>query len=217
MTPPVPPTWAVVPSEGRACLHDCLASIRDQVDGIVLVANGGYTAEGVPGVIVVDDPSPDRNISRWWNLGLDRLVQLGLMEWNALVLNDDVVAPPHLVATLADALRSQRVAMAYPNQHDQHATIWREAKPVNLFHRITGYCFMLRGEGGLRADESLVWWAGDDDLDWRARQSGGAALVTGCRVEHQSPNGYTNAHPELSAQAGRDMETFRNKWGITPW
>lgn len=205
-----PPTWAVVPSVGRACLHDCLASIRDQVDGVVLVANGGYAADDVPGVIVVEDPAPDRNISRWWNLGLDRLVQLGLMEWNALVLNDDTVLEPGAVRRLAEALRRHKAALAYPGLTEHLLT---EPGPEQ---RITGWCFMLRGEGGLRADESMAWWYSDNSLDWEARQRGGTLTVPHVGVFHTDPNGYTNRIPALAEQAGRDRQTFLARWGRLP-
>ena len=203
-------TWAVIPSEGRPCLHDCLASIRDQVDGIVLVANGGYTAAGVPGVIVVEDHAEDRNISRWWNLGLNRLMQLGLMEWNALVLNDDTVLEPGAVHRLAEALRRHKAALAHPGTTERLLT---QPGPE---HRITGWCFMLRGESGLRADESLAWWYGDNQLDWEARQRGGTLTVPGVGIFHTDPNGYTNRVPALAEQAGRDRETFLARWGRLP-
>lgn len=203
------PTWAVIPSEGRACLHPCIASLRGQVDGIVLVANQGYTATDVPGVIVVHDPAPDRNISRWWNLGLDRLVSLGLMEWNALVLNDDTRVEAGAVQRLAATMRRHRAALAYPGPREQIlTTIGGE--------RITGWCFMLRGESGLRADQSMAWWYGDNDLDWRARTAGGTVTVPGVDVHHSDPNGYTVRVPELTAQAGRDRETFMARWGRLP-
>lgn len=204
-----PPTWAVVPSEGRRCLHDCLASIRDQVDGIVLVANGGYTAHGVPDITVVEDPSPDRNISRWWNLGLDRLAELGLHEWNALVLNDDTVLEPGAVRRLAEALRRHSAALAYPGLTERLLT---EPGP----DRITGWCFMLRGEVGLRADESMAWWYSDNDLQFRAAQSGGVVTVPGVGIFHTDPNGYTNRVPALAEQAGRDRATFLARWGRLP-
>lgn len=224
------PTWAVVPSDGRASLLDCISSLHHQVDGVIVVVNGAdrdrvtravETLEPL-GVTAVHDPGTDRNISRWWNLGIDRAARLALRTgagtWNTLVVNDDTTAPANLTATLASALRATGAAMAYPNQHDSHETVWRAAEPVNLAHRITGFCFLLRGENRLlRADENLVWWYGDDDLDWRARQQGGAALVSGCAVGHHEPNGYTNAHPELQEQTARDRETFHIKWGRTPW
>lgn len=217
MTCVTAPTWAVIPSAGRELLHDCITSLTGQVDGIVVVANGPLRGQPIPGAVTIDDTTDTPNISRWWNLGIDYYAAFGAPEWNALIVNDDVVVPPHTVAALAGALRNHGVAMAYPNQHDEYATIWREAKPVSLFHRITGYCFMLRGENGLRFDETLAWWFGDDDADWRARETGGAALVPGCRVEHRAANGWSASHPELSVQAGRDRQTFLDKWGRAPW
>lgn len=214
-------TWAVVPSDGRDYLTACLASLRAQVDGIVVVANGALRGGMVTGAYVVDDTGTDRNISRWWNIGIDTVARSmpaqGVEEWNVLVVNDDVVAPAGLVARLGEALRSGPAVLAYPNQHDKTAALHVRAEPVSLFHRITGYTFMLRGESGLRADEDLVWWYGDDDLDWRARQAGGAVLVPGCPVLHLAPNGYTAAHPDLQEQAGRDRAVFAAKWGATPW
>ena len=215
-------TWAVVPSNGRSYLDGCLRSLRDQVDGIVVVANDDFDPGDLgPDVVVVKDAGVDRNISRWWNLGLEAAEGLararGRDPWNALVVNDDVVCPPHLVRTLADKLREYRAAIAYPNQRDDVEAVWTRAEPVNLFHRITGYCFMLAGESGLRLDEQFVWWAGDDDLFWRGNQAGGSVLVPGCRVEHLSPNGSFALYPELNAQAGRDMESFARKWGRRPW
>jgi hypothetical protein len=75
---------------------------------------------------------------------------------------------------------------------------------------------MLRGESELRLDESMAWWYSDDDLDWQARQQGGALLVPGIPVQHLCPNGSTNERPELQEQAGRDRQTFITKWGKAP-
>lgn len=209
LTVSTPPTWAVVPTEGRDCLHDCLASIRDQVDGVVVVANQGYPADDLTGVIVVRDDAGDRNISRWWNLGLDRLVHLGLMQWNALVLNDDTRLGPGAAWRLADTMRAHAAAIAYPGTSERLLT-------APSLDRITGWCFMLRGEGGLRADEQLAWWYGDNDLDWKARLRGGAVTVPGVDVHHSDPNGYTNRIPALAAQAGRDRDLFLARWGRLP-
>lgn len=200
------PTWAIIPSEGREMVHACLDSARTQTDGIVIVANGGWTPESEK---FITDPGPDRNISRWWNLGLDFLADLGLPEWNVLVLNDDVVLGPGVVSELVQALRSGSADLAYPGAIG--GTV-----PEGDPRRITGWCFMLRGESGLRLDESMAWWYGDNDLDWRARQAGGAISVPALRVTHRDPNGYTNRVPGLAMQAGRDRETFLKKWGRLP-
>lgn len=215
-----PKTWAVVPSNGREYLYGCLDSLSGQVEGIVLVANGGFIPSVFPSgfTSVVYDDDPAMNISRWWNLGINEVARLaGGHPWNALIVNDDVVCPPHLVETLSAKIDQYVASMAYPNQHDDLEIVWTRAEPVNLHHRITGYCFMLSGASGIRMDEELVWWSSDDSADWEAREAGGAVLVPGCRVIHHRPNGALMDHPELHAQTGRDMETFERKWGRRPW
>lgn len=210
------PTYAVIPSEGRPCLHDCVAAVTDQVDLVVLVANNGYTGLDLafPAGVVPDyDPVP--NISRWWNLGLNAVESLcadkQIDRWNVLVLNDDVLMHQGSVATLTAGLRRHSGAqLAFCGPQER---LLRAPGP----DRITGWCFALRGEGGLRADEELAWWAGDNDLDWRARAAGGTALVAGVNHEHLYPNGYTVANPKLTAQAGQDMERFVKKWGRPAW
>jgi hypothetical protein len=63
----------------------------------------------------------------------------------------------------------------------------------------------------------MAWWYSDDSLDWTARERGGALLVPGLAVEHRCPNVSTSERPELKTQTGLDRETFRKKWGRTPW
>ncbi len=205
------PTWAVIPSEGRPFVHYCVSSLRSQVDGIVIVANGGYTALDLPRAVkIVCDPEPRRNISRWWNLGLNAIEDLGAPRWNALVVNDDVIVKPRAVPILAHGLRSSEASLAFPGRQNRAVS---EGDP----ERITGWLFMLRGEDGLRADERMEWWASDNDLDHRARKLNGAFTVRGVEHVHLDPNGYTNRVPELTEQAGRDVETFRSKWGRLPY
>jgi len=215
-------TWAVIPSNGRDFLYECLDAISPQVHGVIVVANGNAPktiSDFKSNVLVVKDHNDDMNISRWWNKGLDVVSGIAGIhdQWDVLVLNDDVIVPHNFVEFIGSAMRSCSAAIAYPNQHDSHRAFWREPGPVNLFWRITGYAFMMRGELGLRFDEQLVWWYGDDDIDWQARTKGGSYLVPGCPVEHRAPNGTMNAIPSLHVQAGHDRQTFINKWGKAPW
>jgi hypothetical protein len=200
----------------------------DQVYEVIVVANNwqdldeparDLAYQGLPVAVTGGADAP--NISRWWNTGLDLAAQhaawLGDAQWNVLVVNDDVICPATLVETLAAAMRSTTAVLAYPDQCGGREQILHTvAEPVPLSQRITGYAFMLRGEAGLRADESMAWWFGDDSLDWEAREKGGALLVPGIPVQHLAPNELTNARPELLAQAGRDRETFIAKWGRAP-
>lgn len=212
------PTWAVIPTNGRNCVSECVDSLAGQVQGIVIVRNGkDDNGCSFSNVEVIRDSESDMNISRWWNIGIDVITAKKLGAWNTLIVNDDIVAPPHLVNKLSKEMRATKACLAYPNQHDSLGVLWRFAEPVNLFHRITGFCFMLRGESDMHLDESLAWWYGDDDLDWRCRVAGGSLLVPGCAVKHKYPNGSMLEHPELHEQAGWDRIRFLEKWGRTPW
>ncbi len=230
-----PPAYAVIPTRDRHdMLADCINSVIDQVDAVYIIDNGSQPpidpdqwaprVDGTPRVMsaVVELDPP--NISRLWNLGLQLAEQAhayaGWNRWEPLdivVLNSDVVVPPGWVGALSAAMRSTRAVLAYPDQcGGQQQILHTEAEPVDLRQRITGYAYMLRGEAGLRLDEQLAWWYSDDDLDWHARQAGGALLVPGIPVQHRDPNGSTDARPELQEQAGRDRATFVTKWGRAP-
>ncbi|WP_030917274.1 NTP transferase domain-containing protein [Streptomyces sp. NRRL B-24720] len=217
------PTFAVVPSDGRPVLDECLAAVADQVDAIILIGNNWQRPVGIggPTTYVTLDCGADRNISRWWNQGLRKAAALarrrGYAQWNVAVLNDDAVIPTSWVEALSAAMRSTTAVLAYPDQcGGQQQILHTKAEPVDLRQRITGYAYMLRGEAGLQLDESMAWWFSDDSLDWESRENGGALLVPGIPVRHLYPNGFTDAHPELQEQAGRDRETFIAKWGRAP-
>ncbi len=223
---------AVIPTRDRHdMLADCINSVIDQVDRIIVVDNGSVPAIDPDQwygqhVSVWSLPMDPPNISRLWNFGLDAALGAAQAatpagvsaQWDVAVLNSDVVVPPGWIETLSTAMRSTAAVLAYPDQHGgQQQILHTKAEPIDLRQRITGYAFMLRGEAGLRLDESMAWWASDDDIDWTARERGGALLVPGIPVEHRAPNISTNERPELAAQAGRDMETFEKKWGKRPW
>lgn len=218
---------AVIPTRNRHdLLADCINSVVDQVDSVIVLDNLSQPPidpdpwRGKAGVVSV--PMDPPNISTLWNVGIaladSQAHRAGAGRWDIAILNSDVVVPPGWVETLSTAMRSSTAILAYPDQHGGRQQILHtKAEPIDLRQRITGYAYMLRGETGLRLDESMVWWASDDDLDWRAREQGGALLVPGLAVEHRCPNASMYERPELQAQAGRDMETFEKKWGKRPW
>jgi GT2 family glycosyltransferase len=218
---------AVIPARDRHdMLADCISSLTEQVDAVFVIDNmsdppidpepwhGQVAVIGVP----IDPP----NISQLWNIGIaladSAAHRIGATAWDIAVLNSDVIVPAGWVDALSTAMRSTPAVLAYPDQHGGRQQILHtKAVPVDLRTRITGFAYLLRGEHGLRLDESMAWWYSDDDLDWRARDQGGALLVPGCPVEHRAPNASTQERPELVEQAGRDRETFARKWGTTPW
>ena len=218
---------AVIPARDRHdLLADCIASVVDQVDRVIVIDNGSdppIDPEPWHGKVgVVSLPIDPPNISTLWNVGItladSQAHRIEADRWDIAVLNSDVVVPPGWIDTLSTAMRSTTAVLAYPDQHGGRQQILHtKAEPIDLRQRITGYAFMLRGETGQRFDEDLAWWYGDDSADWSARENGGALLVPGIPVEHRCPNVSTNERPELAAQTGRDRETFRKKWGRTPW
>ncbi len=215
-------------------LFDCVQSFISQVDLVVIVDNRSvpYISDHTWGLLdwwesgkvkVIQEPMDPPNISHLWNLGLSLVEDVadseyGHAEWDVAVLNSDVVIHHHdWFARMAEAMRQTDAVLAYPDQSGGSMKVLHKvAEPVPLHTRITGYAHMMRGEARLRYDETMAWWYSDDDLDWTARERGGALLVPGLGVEHREPNGSTNARPELQIQASKDRETFRQKWGRTP-
>lgn len=212
--------WAVIPSRDRPVM---LANLIDQLrnDNVnVVVIDTGYSPSFSTkrnGVTWIRDDADPPNISRWWNLGIDYVKTMeGLQEHVVTILNDDLVIPPKFVQSLAMAIVGFGAAAAYPDQHGfGRNKVHTKAGPISLYQRMTGYAFALRGSANLTADETLQWWYGDDDLDWRAREMGGSVLVGGVSVQHLSPNASTVG--KLMEQAGRDRHTFFSKWHQLPW
>lgn len=218
---------AVIPTRDRHdLLADCINSVVEQVDRVIVIDNLSQPPidpepwHGKVGVVAIPIDPP--NISTLWNVGLALADAAAHAEqadrWDIAVLNSDVTVPPGWIDGLSTAMRSGPAVLAYPDQHGGRRQILHtRAEPVDLRTRITGYAYMLRGEAGLRIDESMAWWFSDDSVDWEAREKGGALLVPGLAVEHRCPNGSMYERPELKTQAGRDRETFKAKWGRTPW
>lgn len=217
---------AVIPARDRHdLLADCLTSVVDQVDRVIVIDNLSQPPidpepwHGKVGVVAIPIDPP--NISTLWNVGLALADASAHAEhadrWDIAVLNSDVTVPTGWIDGLSTAMRSGPAVLAYPDQHGGRRQILHTtAGPVDMRTRITGYAFMLRGEHGLRFDEDLAWWYGDDSADWTAREQGGALLVPGLAVEHRAPNISTNERPELAAQTVLDRATFLTKWGRLP-
>lgn len=228
------PVFVVMPTFGRPCFGPAMMSVIKQVDHAFVIRTEDFTFTPGDRVSVITDLSRPKNIHRWWNLGITaaawRAKDLGASVWNVLIMNDDVIACPHLVRTLGQALRhgiadgrihpalyDASPVLAYPDNFTGDRVAFHRAPGfVDPTTRISGWCFMIRGESGLRADERFVWWYGDNALDCEARRMGGAVMVPGCKVEHLHPNEATAADPELTAQTHRDRETYMQLWGHLP-
>lgn len=157
------------------------------------------------------------NLSELWNMGLDWAEDLaGDEEFTVAIFNDDLSLPPGLVKAFADKLQQDGSSIVYAHSHTDLPAMTNH-DPWHLGNRMVGYAFALRGWDGLRADEDFLWWWGDTDLDWRARQKRGVSALGVPALVHHDPNGYTNRRPELAEQAGKDRDTFLRKHGFLPW
>lgn len=228
--------YAVIPTYNRPQLLLSLLARLDVPAARTVVVNTGAERLGpvlgdVREVFLGDQTK--RNIQAWWNLGLG-MTQLAAIEAGrphaTLVLNDDVEPQGPLAEPLRAALEASGADIAYPSQGhscaqcDVQGTGWKlrrargQVQPWTppKANRMTGWCFMVRGDA-LRADERFAWWYGDNDLEWRAQLAGGTVEVAGVDVRHLHPGEQTAANPFLKGLTREDRRAFVRKWKRTPW
>lgn len=182
--------------------------------------------------VVRDDEQPP-NLSRLWNIGLDwaasefarysaRSNTLGRStDYCVAILNDDVLLSPGLITTLAAKIIQHDVDIAFPGPVGSKDFVNRELPFPGTALRMTGWCFAVRGLSGLRANENLRWWCGDDDLQAQAVVHGRGSVRVGLRDFEAA--GLLHRHPDesttgaLREQADTDMTTFVGEWGQHPW
>lgn len=218
------PVYAVVPSDGRACLQGCLDSLLPQVDLLFLVANGptDVIRTVLPAqLVVLPWLDHDRNIPAWWNCGIKAAAMTakagGHAEWDVLVTNDDIIAPAGSVGALSAGLRSGQVDAADPwkdpawrgsSTRPGQADLAYPYAPERGGH-ITGEAFMLRGESGIMGDERMWWWYCDNDIEYQASSLNGVAIVPGCQVQHLH---HGERDGDKADRIALDQEAFRVKW-----
>jgi glycosyltransferase involved in cell wall biosynthesis len=203
-------TWAVVATKNRPELvRQCIASLLDQVTGIVVVDNNDEPDVGleqIPGVVIVHHPGYPPNLSELLNTGMvEATKQAGNLErWNVALLNDDVSVAPGWVASLHAALEQSGAALAFVGRDFDIPSVW---------------ACLVRGELGVRFDEDLKWWYGDNLFVEECRRNHGGIIAVGSSPlpTHYHPNLNTNIDPVLSAQAGRDAQVFSQKLRERGW
>jgi hypothetical protein len=218
--------FAIIPSNGRDCLYQCLDAVVPQVDRTVVIstpdADGKYPLN--PGAVKMRHPGKvgvlrslvRYNISAWWHLGLVAAAMHAksnrVATWEVAVLNDDAIIAPNWVEAVAESMRATGSAAGCSGLVEH---VLREPGPVGLAGRMVGFAFMLAGEQRLRANEDLHWYFTDDYIDWESRKLGGMAMTRNATVEHLHPNGQLN--PELHALIAQDAQTFVDIYGMRPW
>jgi glycosyltransferase involved in cell wall biosynthesis len=226
------PVHAVIVTHNRPDdLRDCVAALAPQVHHVVVIDNASdprVTAFDGIDCLIMDYEQPP-NLSRLWNDGLSRSAGVAAYNraarWDTLVVNDDFIAGPGFVDGLQSPLRGTHAVLVSPYAFD--GTSGHGADRVDVYEapgtlahsgtRMAGFAWMIKGESGLRVDESIRWWYGDDDIAQQACGAGGRLVVHGTTWEHRHPDEGTTSHPELAEQAGRDRVTFVDKWGFQPW
>jgi GT2 family glycosyltransferase len=237
---PIPvaaPTWtvpryAVIPTHNRpARLLALVVSLGAQCDHIVIVDNAStppvnqqHLQASVPEhceVVVIRDDEQPPNLSRIWNVMFDKCETYAsnatCEKWDVAVFNDDSVVPAGWYNTVATALREHETAAV---AHTGDRPI-REPYLLTNFdfprsQRMAPHAFVVRGEVGLRSDESMYWFCFDDDFCRAAIKAGGVLGVPGPVAVNSQANQSTSRSQALTEQAHRDMETFAAKWGGTP-
>lgn len=200
---------AVIPTNGRVDLEDCLRAIAPQVDNVILINHKAALKGNALDLHVLDYFEDPPNISTMWNTGLTHAYEMGAD--TVAVLNDDAIVYPGWYDKIEKAMvTAGAVAGWSAGEHAGHL-LYDKAEPTLL--RMTGYAFILDAEAGLLADPQFRWWYGDNDLEWRAREAGGVVHVGGS-IEHRHPNGTTVG--VLAEIAGQDAGRFRAKWGVLP-
>ena len=132
------------------------------------------------------------------------------------VVNDDAVIPDGWYTACSTAMRAHGAAAAASDPHGRiTAPLPKTTRDRDVYTRMPGWAFLLRGEVRMRADESLRWWYGDSDLDWTARANGGMVLIPGYPVGNRRANSTTRG--VLAEQAGKDRAMFAAKWAGAPW
>lgn len=229
MTAPYVPRIAIIPTHNRhEILNALIESIQNDVDNIIIIDNASSPPVTLPSnyggtahITLITDAEQPPNLSRFWNIGLDTAQALintrGIYAYDIAIFNDDTVLPDNWFNIVSSHLRAHPSAAAASTASYApiHSVYEKMAPDGDLMHRMCPWAFITRGELNIRADESLRWWWGDTDFDWTCRQRGGVLIVPGPVALNSAANSTTIG--ELLQQAGRDGETFTQKWGWRPW
>lgn len=222
-------SYAIILTHNRPeMLQRCVAAIAPQVDRVIVLDNASdppmtemfQRTDWPENTEFYVEPMQPPNLAKLWNMLFHYIsVEEEYSEheaWDIAVLCDDAIAPPDWFATVRDGMRAHNAAAACTHPlYPIFSPIVKTEPDADLFNRMCGWAFMLAGEKHLRADVNMHWWYVDDDLSNQARLNGGLVILPGPQVPNELPNGWTNAKPELSAQAGRDRAEFHDKWGMS--
>lgn len=174
----------VVPTRGDHpdTLAALIATSGLPPERVVVVTNGDTPPSVVPGATLVHDDGP-LNIHRWWNTGIDLLVERGCTR--VAVLNDDVVISPDTLPRMVHRLGASTLALLDGDGP-------------------SGHCWVLNVTHGVRPDESFRWYCGDLQLFADATRARGVVRVPDAWCLHLHPTEATEGDPGMAAIAAQD-------------
>jgi len=223
-------TFIVIPANGRhQMIAELLGSINYPQDHVILLDTGAEPPLeerfGDDDAMVISqwwfDGNKGKNIQRWWNAGW-RMAE-GCAEdknnYAVVFLNSDAMTNRWDIETMVEAIDKYDASVVFFDHCSvlNMSQINRRTRPgPGPWHfKMTGWGFAVRGEIKTRFDETMAWWYGDDDFDWRARlEYGGVVMIHGPWVANRDPNGGQRDNPELHEVIARDHNRFIEKWGV---
>jgi GT2 family glycosyltransferase len=223
----VAPRFVVVPTHNRPeRLKALVASAGQQCDTIVVLDNASQPpvdwavlAAVAPKatVEVLRDEEQPPNLSRFWNVLFDRCAKLatdrGEDRWDVAVFNDDAVLPSGWFDACQTVLRGHETAVAaHTGSVPVHRHELLEEYPYPREKRMCPWAFVVKGEAGLRADETFAWFYGDDDFTRALIDAGGVMAVPGPIVINAHAVQATQQNPVLAELAAKDKVAFEAKW-----
>jgi glycosyltransferase involved in cell wall biosynthesis len=218
--------YAVIVTHNRhELLRRCVDHMIHQVDFILIIDNASNPPVDeweYPGrAKVVFRALQPPNLSLFWNEGLRYVKELAgarqHIAWDVAILNDDAAPPPGWFITVSDAMRKHgcHAGCSSGTGSVEHVQVHGPEAIPSVSTRLTGWAFILRGESDLRADCTMQWWCGDDDLSMQARKMGGLVTVGGLPVPNDLAD--TTTVGVLAEQSAKDVQRFVDKWGLRPW
>lgn len=162
----------------------------------------------------------DFNISKLWNTLLDYVAwyhhaKNGDQDYTVTVFNDDADPSPDFCRIMSDIMMQTGVDVVSPGF--DNCVIVGPPRQIPLSHRPAGWCWTVRGLSRVRPNESMAVWYSDDDLWQQALNGNGYALTTHATCGNLDADGNFSRNVWWQEQAGRDRETFKQKWGFYSW
>lgn len=161
--------YAVIPTGNRPNEYKCVIEWCYEMGVVpITIATSEEATDYAEGIAFIDS---SKNISRWWNLGLEYAYNNGTDV--VLVLNDDVSLPETWLHSVTKAISSGCTGAS-----GQRATDRR-------YQKIAGYAFALNAKDRVYADENLVWYYGDDAIQRECEAKNGFKIIRDLYVDNK--------------------------------